>query len=340
MAATGSGYIDLAALDGIHRSKIYANNMENATAIMRQYGVVAYTPVNGSEQELYNQTLDRMAILLRRLVMEQPHANRGLRRYCLNDFSKSLFLQESYDVLNQILQPGRFTLHLLQDEFEETEYDTGLGDYVCAGAEGGVPATQWHQDWDLPGHMICVSVFSADITDDDAPMLLALGDEIIKRTGAKGTIVMRDVAVWHKGTAHLGDVDRIMPSYRFTTLHAQRLGYGLTKKLNQRTVAKFPPCIRKFLAKRIHERPLSGIWQAQIATSDDHNIEEEHAVAPVLDETVGKRLRSALLKLCPCLNIMEEKKIFSKHDKKKPADEKTEEKQLHDSRPSSMYNLQ
>ena len=332
MAATGSGYIDLAALDGIHRSKIYANNMENATAIMRQYGVVAYTPVNGSEQELYNQTLDRMAILLRRLVMEQPHANRGLRRYCLNDFNKSLFLQESYDVLNQILQPGRFTLHLLQDEFEETEYDTGLGDYVCAGAEGGVPATQWHQDWDLPGHMICVSVFSADITDDDAPMLLALGDEIIKRTGAKGTIVMRDVAVWHKGTAHLGNADRIMPSYRFSTLHAQRLGYGLQKMLNARTAAKFPPCIRKFLRKRVREPALSTIWQPSKSMSDDHNV-EEYAVAPVLEGTVasiGKRIWSALLNSFSCLGTSE----------KKPADDKPKEKQLQESRPSSMYSIQ
>ena len=340
MAASTSGYIDLAALDGISSSKIYAKSIEDAAAIMRRYGVVAYTPVKGSEQELYNETLDRMAILLRRIVDEQPHANRGGRRYCLNDFNKSLFLQESYDVLHQILQPGRFTLHLLQDEFPETEYDTGLGDYVCAGATGGVPATQWHQDWDLPGHVICVSVFSDDISDDDAPMLLALGDEIIKCTGPKGTIVMRDVAVWHKGTAHLGNVDRIMPSYRFTTLHAQRLGYGLTKKLNQRTAAKFPPCIRKFLAKRVREPTLSGIWQPSMSISDDHNV-EEYAVAPVLEETVasiGKRICFALLNSFSCLGINEKK--ISKHDNKKPADDKPEEKQLQESRPGSMYSLQ
>ena len=342
-----SGYIDLGALGCIVKSKVYAENIEDAAAIMQRYGLVAYTPIKNMDKgfclyelELYNETLDRVAILLRRLVDETPHANRGGSRYCLNDFNNSLFLQESYDVLHQILRPGRFTLHLLQDQFPEAVYDTGLGDYVCAGANGGVAATQWHQDWDLPGHVICVSVFAHEITDYDAPMLIALGDEIIKCTGPKGTILMRDVAVWHKGTAKTGNVDRIMPSYRFATIHAQRLGYGVSKKLKPRTAAKFPPCIRKFLAKRIHEMPLSGIWQAPIATSDDHNIEEEHAVAPVLDETVGKRLRSALLKLCPCLNIMEEKKIFSKHDKKKPADEKTEGKQLHDSRPGSMYSLQ
>ena len=322
----------MAALDGIHGSKIYADSMENATTILRKYGAVAYTPVNGSEQELYNQSLDRIAILLRRLAMEQPHANRGLRRYCLNDFNKSLFLQESYDVLNQILQPGRYTLHLL-NEFPGAEYDTGLGDYVCAGAGLGVPATQWHQDWDLPGHMICVSCFCADITDADAPMLLALGDEIIKCTGAKGTIVMRDVAVWHKGTAHLGNADRIMPSYRFSTLHAQRLGYGLQKMLNQRTAAKIPPCIRKFLTKRVREPALSTIWQPSKSMSDDHNVEEyADAVAPVLEGTVasiGKRIWSALLNSFSCLGTSE----------KKPADDRPTEKQLQESRPSSMYDL-
>ena len=337
-----SGYIDVCALDCITKSKVYASNIEDAAAIMQRYGVVAYNPIKNKdyEQEIYHETLDRVGILLRRLVAETPQANRGESRYCLNNFNNSLFEQESYDVLLQILRPGRLTLHLLQDEFPEASYDTGLGDYVCAGANGGVPATQWHQDWDLPGHVICVSVFTHDIKDCDAPMLIAFGDEIIKCTGPKGTILMRDVAVWHKGTAHSGIVDRIMPSYRFTTIHAQRLGYGVSKKLKKRTADKFPPCIRKFLAKRIHEMPLSGIWQAPIATSDDHNKEEEHVVAPVLDETVGKRLRSAFLKIFPCLNIVQEKKIFSKHDKKRPADEKPEGTKLHESRPSSMYSLQ
>ena len=70
-----SGYIDLGALDCIDKSKVYAENTEDAAAIMQRYGVVAYTHIKNMnkgfclyELELYNETLDRVAILLRRLV--------------------------------------------------------------------------------------------------------------------------------------------------------------------------------------------------------------------------------------------------------------------------------
>ena len=130
-----------------------------------------------------------------------------------------------------------------------SSHDTGIGDYVEAQAPRGNAATQWHQDWHLKKHVICVSILTDDIDDNSAPMMIGFGSIVIKCTGGKGLVVMRDVARWHKGSEHTRTKDRIMPSYRFATTAAQRLGFGIKKNLNHRTTAKSPPIIRVFLEK-------------------------------------------------------------------------------------------
>ena len=78
--------------------------------------------------------------------------------------------------------------------------------------------------------------FTGDVGDDDAPMLLALGDQVIKCTGRTGMILVRDVSVWHRGTAHMGRTGRIMPSCRFATAAAHRAGHGAVTTIMDVTI--------------------------------------------------------------------------------------------------------
>jgi len=176
--------------------------------------------------------------MMTRLVEGKSKGNIGTDRHCLNDFNSSLFETPSYEVLRGLLLPGRYTLHLLQELHPGCSYDTGIGDYVIAGAPSGNAATQWHQDWHLPNHCICVSILTDTITDDDAPMMIGFEDLVLKCTGPKGMVIMRDVSVWHRGSMHTGSRNRIMPSYRFATAAAHALGFGIKKNLRYRTAIK------------------------------------------------------------------------------------------------------
>ena len=130
---------------------------------------------------------------------------------------------------------------------------------------------------------------------------------------------------------HTGTNDRIMPSYRFATTAAQKLGFGIKKSLNHRTTAKFPPIIRVFLEKRTRgPTPFSmAVW------SDDHN-QADVITTPPVASTWGQRVCSAFLRVVPCLFCNEMKK-----GDKKPVDDKkppVEEFRLSE-RPSSVYSL-
>ena len=103
-------------------------------------------------------------------------------------------------------------------------------------------------------------------------MLIAANDHVIKVTGPKGMVLLRDVSIWHKGTAHSGDMDRQMASYRFCSATAQKLGFGVSKKLNRRPADKFPPVIKSFLSKRTRPGTASFAMMTQESTlSSDHN---------------------------------------------------------------------
>ena len=265
-----SGFYDLCDVVSIVNSTVFATNYEEAKRMLKTQGVVAFYPVKSTdtcELELFHKNLAGMAILMTRLKEKHPEGNRGKDRHCLNNFSDSLFTEESYELLRELLRPGRFTLHLMEELFPGSSYDTGIGDYVEAQAPSGNAATRWHQDWHLKGHVICVSILTDDIDDNSAPMMIGFGSTVIKCTGGKGLVVMRDVATWHKGSEHTGTQDRIMASYRFATTTAQKLGFGIKKNLNHRTTAKFPPIIRGVLEKRTRApTPFSmPVW------SDDHN---------------------------------------------------------------------
>ena len=265
-----SGFYDLSDVIPIVKSTVFARTYEEAKRMMKTQGVVAFYPVkstNTCELELFHKNLAGMASLMTRLKEKQPKGNRGKDRHCLNNFSNSLFEEESYELLREVLRPGRTTLHLLEELFPGSSYDTGIGDLVEAQAPSGNAATQWHQDWNLKEHVICVSILTDDIDDNSAPMMIGFGSTVIKCTGGKGLVVMRDVATWHKGSEHTGKQDRIMPSYRFATPAAQKRGFGIKKNLNHRTTAKFPPIIRGVLEKRTRA-PTPFSMQV---LSDDHN---------------------------------------------------------------------
>jgi hypothetical protein len=348
--ASGAGGIgssvvyDLADVTPIEKSALFATTFEEAKIIMKNQGVVAYYPIdctNTFELEQFHTNLAGMAGLMTRLTDKKSKGNRGKDRHCLNDFSDSLFKEESYELLREVLRPGRCTLHLLEELFPGSSYDTGIGDYVKAKAPGS-SATMWHQDWHLEGHVICVSILTDEVDDENAPMMIGFGSTVIKCTGGKGLVVMRDVAKWHKGSMHTGSKDRIMPSYRFATTAAQKLGFGIKKSLNHRTTAKFPPIIRVFLEKRTRgPTPFSmAVW------SDDHNQADVITTPPVAStwgqrvcsvaSTWGQRICSAFLRVVPCLFCNEMKK----GDKKPVDDKKPPVEEFHLSeRPSSMYSL-
>ena len=218
-AIRGSGDYDLSDIIPIEESPVFARTYDEAKEIMQKYGVVAYYPVqstNRCELRLLHQHLAGMAGLMTRLKEKNPKGNRGKDRHCLNDFNDSLFKDESYELLRELLRPGRYTLHLIEELFPGSSYDTGVGDYVEKEAPG-FSATRWHKDWALEGHVICVSILTHDIDDNSAPMMIGFGATGIKCTGCIGLVIMRDVAKWHKGSMHTGTKDRIMPSYRFAT---------------------------------------------------------------------------------------------------------------------------
>jgi len=332
-AIRGSGDYDLSDIIPIEESPLFARTYDEAKEIMKKYGVVAYYPVqstNRCELRLFHQHLAGMAGLMTRLKEKNPKGNRAQNRNCLNDFNDSLFKDESYELLRELLRPGRYTVHLIEELFPGSSYDTGVGDYVEKEAPGS-SATRWHKDWALEGHVICVSILTHDIDDNSAPMMIGLGATVIKCTGCIGLVIMRDVAKWHKGSMHTGTKDRIMPSYRFATEAAQKLGFGIKKNLNHRTLAKFPPIIRGFLEQRTRApTPFSmAVW------SDDHN-QADVITTPAVVSTWGQRVCSAVLLVLPCLCCTEMKKGDNKpvDDKKPPVEE------FHLSeRPSSMYSL-
>ena len=300
---------------------------------MDRYGRTAFMPVkdtNITEKTSFHDCLDGMADMMKRLLQEMPAANRGQGRYCLNNFSTSLFDPASYETLRQLLHPGRITLHLLLTKFPGCTYDTGLGDYVVARAPSGNAATQWHQDWDMAGHCICVSVLTGDIGDDDAPMLLALEDQVVKCTGRKGMVIIRDVSVWHRGTAHMGVNDRIMPSYRFATADAHRVGYGMSKVLRKRMSEHFPPVIKTFLEKRTRPQTVyPSMSIPQVASLEDD------AIAPPAHVAMTNRI---IRFVCMCTDLKKQKRKPAE-DKKPAEDNKpAEEARWFESRPSSMYS--
>ena len=307
----GSGYYDLGDVNSIEDSQVFAKDYGQAKENLHTLGVVAYYPVkstNTVELDLYHNNLDGMARLMTRMKEQLPDSgNRGKARHCLNSFNDSLFDDDSYELLHQLLRPGRMALHLLEELYPGSSYDTGIGDLVEAHAPSGNAATQWHQDWQLKGHVLCLSVFTHDIGDNCAPMMIGFGNTVIKCTGGKGLVIIRDVAVWHKGSQHTGNVDRIMPSYRFTTPAAQALGYGIRKSLNYNTAAKFPPIIRGVLEKRTRAETPFG----KPRWSSDHD-KADSIETPVMASPWGIDVCFAGIRLLPCLCFSEVKKFDKK----------------------------
>ena len=133
-------YYDLSDVIPIDESTVFASTYEEATEMMKTQGVVAYYPVkptNTCELDLFHKNLAGMASLMTRMKEKQPKGNRGKDRHCLNNFSDSLFTEESYELLRELLRPGRFTLHLMEELFPGSSCDTGIGDYVEA------QSTEW-----------------------------------------------------------------------------------------------------------------------------------------------------------------------------------------------------
>ena len=221
----------------------------------------------------------------------------------------------------------------MQDLFPGSSFDTGIGDYVAAEAPGGNAATQWHQDRHLPRHVICATILTAEIGDSDAPMLIAANDHVIKVTGPKGMVLLRDVSIWHKGTAHSGDMDRRMASYLFCTVAAQELGCGVSKRLNRRTADKFPPVIKSFLSKRTRPGTASFAMMTQESTlSSDHN-QAEAFQRPAQEQPYSVFCPSCFIFLTQKKEDKEKRDDKKSHkkadDKKKAEDKKTQDdKQL------------
>ena len=164
-------------------------------------------------------------------------------------------------------------------------------------------------------------------------MMIGYGSTVIKCTGRKGLVVMRDVAAWHKGSEHTGTQDRIMASYRFATTAAQKLGFGIKKNLNHRTTAKFPPIIRGVLEKRTRA---PAPFSMQVLP-DDRN-QADVLTTPAVDSPWGQRVCFAFLRVLPCLYFSEMKKCDKKavDDNRPPVDDSV----FHlSARPSSMYSV-
>ena len=128
------------------------------------------------------------------------------------------------------------------------KFDTCGGDVVLAGAvddNKSPSAIDWHQDWVLPKGIIAVSVALKPISGFGAPLWIATKQSQVPCTGPPGTIIVRDVSAWHRGSLHFGKSDRALPCFRFSSLAARNTGELFSKR--HRTAQRWKPHLKKFI---------------------------------------------------------------------------------------------
>ena len=131
--------------------------------------------------------------------------------------------------------------------------DAAFGDcwfFDIAGGEAVAPRAPWarrecsaHSDWKGVhlGIIVASFIVHARVTDDMDPLVMySNADGRSERcTGARGTVILRDVNAIHHGSPNLSDVTVITPCVRFLTAAALRHGYKPRPFLSEQEYHRF-----------------------------------------------------------------------------------------------------
>ena len=171
------------------------------------------------------------------------HVARGTGRACLNSFCNPTD-DPVYKRLRMSLWQDNLQLRMMLKQISKETYgdvDEVALDHICGGdsVRPGATAQPWHSDW--PGASdacIAVSIITHDFPCDAAPMATisrsagnpsdahAFDHNFVPETllphalhvnPPAGTLLIRDVSCWHRGSANNASVARVLPCIRFIT---------------------------------------------------------------------------------------------------------------------------
>jgi hypothetical protein len=194
-------------------------------------------------KDSFCQRAHDLQMKMERLTLDVEY-NRGDKRHCVNH-KQHVFCPEFYNILDMMMEPGRWLFDLLTTIDDSLKFETCGGDVVLPGAPPS-PATEWHQDWHQSGMMIAVSVALAPIRLSDGPLWIATkASQVPCVAGAPGLVIVRDVSAWHRGSVHTGELVRAMPCFRFSSSKARADG-GI-HPFRAQSVRKWKPHLRRFI---------------------------------------------------------------------------------------------
>ena len=98
--------------------------------------------------------------------------------------------------------------------------------------------------------MIAVSVVLREIGPADAPLWLAAAGQQIMVTTKAGTLILRDVSIWHRASKHGGTRTRVLPCFRFSTAVGRETGSVNSIVFRHYVGKKFSNHLRPFISCR------------------------------------------------------------------------------------------
>jgi len=167
------------------------------------------------------------------------------KRFSMNDRG-NFFAEPWKAVMKQLLDPQHPFVHVIEEicaEFDPSKKRFYLhmlgGDTVCPGG----PGQTYHSDWwgweggyDIPSNLAC-SIYTSQHHPEqacleivpkswcrEAPQIdspIASNTKAVSVCPAKGSILIRDVNVWHRGSANMTADTRVLPA--FLLLHREHL---------------------------------------------------------------------------------------------------------------------
>ena len=186
--------------------------------------------------KLRDKTLDAVLHSCARYkpTKSKMRGTQGLR-WSMND-DRHMHDRAWRDLLSELLGNDMFVAAMTNwvrsiDQFGRWFFDIFGGDTVLPGDCGQELHSDW---WGRIMHIIAVSIAVSDPIEDAAPMRIIPGLAPMEKSAdmadippdslchtvliPKGSVFLRDVNVWHSGTANTTGFTRILPCIRFVTV--------------------------------------------------------------------------------------------------------------------------
>ena len=225
-------------------AQVTAHGADEAVALYEKHGFVCIA-LNVADNDNFQTIAHNLKLKMSGQYRSGDH-NRGAHRVCTNS-PQNIFDDDYYELLEFIMQPGKMLFHVMLRIEDTLQLDTCGGDYVGPWAPAS-RATYWHQDWDACHHVVAVSVIIEEITLDMAPLVMATESTQVPIVGPAGLIVVRDVAVWHRGSINRTDFGRPLPCFRFSTAMGRTASPDLARpRIRNRHQFMFYPHLQHFI---------------------------------------------------------------------------------------------